>query len=1012
MPSVLGSMMAASTSAASLQEALENAGRLIDRQLQEDRMYPDLSELLMVSAPNSPTVSGMSDMDYPLQGPGLLSVPSLPEISTIRRVPLPPELVEQFGHRAWLTIDSDIFMWNYEDGGDLAYFDGLSETILAVGLVKPKAGIFQPHVRHLLVLATPVDIVILGLSYANVQTGSGILNDSMCGGMQLLPDPLYSLPTDNTYLLTITSTDNGRIFMAGKDGCLYEVAYQAEAGWFSQRCRKINHSKSPLSFLVPSLLQFTFSEDDPIVQIEIDNSRNILYTRSEKGVIQVYDLGHDGQGMSRVASVSQSAIVSAAGNIARTIDRSVFKPIVQIAVIENSESLDCQLLAVTHAGVRLYFSTCPFRQPLARPNTLTLLHVRLPPGFSASSTVEKPSKVHKALYSKGILLMTASENEDNDILWCVNHDTFPFQKPMMETQMTTRVDGHSWALSAIDELKVDKIITPLNKDHIPITDSPVVVQQHMLPPKKFVLLSAQYKGSLLFHKLRPVDQLRHLLVSNVGGDGEEIERFFKLHQEDQACATCLILACSTAACDREVSAWATRAFFSVGYRAASDCPKQLIMICLMLCLRYGGEAQMRFPATLPTPSNVGPILGSPMYASSPVPTGSPYPNPTSLGTPSHGAQPPTMSTPMCAVGNPAMQAASMSGLPGPEIVYSGKHNGICIYFSRIMGNIWDASLVVERVFKSSNREITAIESSVPIQLLESVLQELKGLQEFLDRNSQFSGGPLGNPNTTAKVQQRLVGFLRPENGNTQQMQQELQRKFHEISLQAIQQMVRKSYQALALWKLLCEHQFNVIVGRELQKEFQEQLKITTFKDLVIRDKEVTGALIASLINCYIRDNAAVDGISLHLQDTCPLLYSTDDAVCSKVPMSFFSDPDKVQSKTERERMLRESLKEYQKISNQVDLPSVCAQYRQDCASMREWWNFLLLLPRKKDPQGLGLHFYKHGEPEEDVVGLQTFQERLNSYKCITDTLQELVNQSKAAPQSPSVPKTWSSSVVI
>lgn len=54
MPSsVLGSVMVASTSsAASLQEALENAGRLIDRQLQEDRMYPDLSELLMVSAPS------------------------------------------------------------------------------------------------------------------------------------------------------------------------------------------------------------------------------------------------------------------------------------------------------------------------------------------------------------------------------------------------------------------------------------------------------------------------------------------------------------------------------------------------------------------------------------------------------------------------------------------------------------------------------------------------------------------------------------------------------------------------------------------------------------------------------------------------------------------------------------------------------------------------------------------------------------------------------------------------
>ncbi|XP_061215354.1 nuclear pore complex protein Nup155 [Neopsephotus bourkii] len=968
------------------QEALEIAGRIIDRQIQDDRCYPDLSELLAVPAPGSPTVSGMSDMDYPLQGPGLLSIPNLPEISAVRRVPLPPELVEQFGHmqcncmmgvfpeisRAWLTIDSDIFMWNYEDGGDLAYFDGLSETILAVGLVKPKGGIFQPHVRHLLVLATPVDIVILGLSCANIQGGAGSLNDSMSGGMQLLPDPLYSLPTDNTCVMAITSSDNGRIFLAGKDGCLYEVAYQAEAGWFSQRCRKINHSKSALSFLIPSLLQFTFSEDDPVVQIAIDNSRNILYTRSEKGVLQVYDLGQDGEGMTRVTSLSQNAIVSAAGSIARTIDRSVFKPIVQIAAIENSESIDCQLLAVTHAGVRLYFSTSQFKHPTARPSMLTLVHIRLPPGFSASSNVEKPSKVHRALYSKGVLLMAASENEDNDILWCINHDSFPFQKPMMETQMTTRVDGHSWALSAIDEFKAQKIVTPLNKDIIPITDSPVVVQQHMLPSKKFVLLSAQ--GSFMFHKLRPVDQLRHLLVSNIGGDGEEIERFFKLHQEDQACATCLILACSNAACDREVSAWATRAFF-----------------------RYGGEAQMRFSSV---PSNIAPIPGSPVPMSSSLSVDTPCPNLSFLTTPRQGLQP---------SGNSMSHAGA--GMMGPEIVFSGRHNGICIYFARIIGNIWDGSIVVERVFKSGSREVVAVESSVPSHVLECVLQELKGLQEFLDRNSQFATvGALGNPSfgTPADLQQRFLGFMRPDGGSSQQLQQELQRKYHaeaqlteKSSLQGIQQLVRKTCQALALWKLLCEHQFSVVVG-ELQKELQEHLKITAFKDLVIRDRELTGALIASLVNCYIRDNAAVDGIIAHLQDICPLLYSTDDAVCSKAN-ELLQRSRQAQSRMEKEKMLRESLKEYQKISNQVDLANVCAQYRQ----VRFYEGVVelsLTAAEKKDPQGLGLHFYKNGEPEEDIVGLQAFQERLSSYKCITDTLQELVNQSKAAPQSPSVPK--------
>lgn len=59
--------------------------------------------------------------------------------------------------------------------------------------------------------------------------------------------------------------------------------------------------------------------------------------------------------------------------------------------------------------------------------------------------------------------------------------------------MTSNVDGHSWALCTIEEMKVPKIVTPLNKDLIPLTDSPVVVQQHNIPPQKFVLLSAQVK---------------------------------------------------------------------------------------------------------------------------------------------------------------------------------------------------------------------------------------------------------------------------------------------------------------------------------------------------------------------------------------------------------------------------------------------------------------------------------------------------------------------------------------
>ncbi|XP_029564824.1 nuclear pore complex protein Nup155 [Salmo trutta] len=997
MPSTLGP----SSPAAALAEALESSGRLIDRHLQDDRCFPDLSELLNVPAHNMPSLSGGSDMDYPLQGPGLISVPNLPELSAVRRVPLPPELVEQFSHmqcncmmgvfpeicRAWLTIDNDIFMWNYEDGGDVAYFDGLSETILSVGLVKPKAGIFQPHIHFLLVLATPVDVVILGLSFPKAQAG---LNDSMSGGMQLLPDPLYSIPTDNTYLLAITSTDLGRIFLAGKDGCLYEVAYQAEAGWFSQRCKKINHSKSSLSFLVPSLLQFSFSEDDPVVQIAIDNSRNTLFTRSEKGVLQVYDLGVDGQGMSRVAAMSQSSIVAAAGNVARTIDRSVFKPIIEISVIDRSESSDCHLLAVTHAGVRLYFSTTPFapqhaKQPAARPCLLALVHVRLPPGFSASSTLQKPAKVHKALHSKGVLLMAASETEDSDILWCINHDSFPFKKPLMEAQMMSNVDGHSWALCDIKEEKAPKMSTPLNKDQVPLTDSPVVVQQHNVPPQKFVLLSA--KGSHIFHKLRPVDQLRHLLVSGTGGESEEVERFFKLHREEQACATALIVACSSAACDREVSQWATRAFF-----------------------RYGGEAQMRFPSAHSAPSNVGALFGSPVPGST-MPVGSsPMPNPSFLATPVPGMMPQSVSTPY--IPATPMPSAPITGMSsGPEVVFSGKHNGISVYFARIMGNIWDGSLAVEKTISKGNQAVSILESTASSSDLESVLLELRGLKDFLDKNSQFSPSSLGAASfsSPANLQQRLLGFMRPDGGaSSQQVQQELQRKYHteaqayeKMSLQGIQQLVHRSCQTLALWKLLCDHQFSLIIS-ELPMEFQDQMKGASFKDVVIRGRELTGALITALINVYIKDSASVDAISNHLRDICPLLYSSDDSVCSKAN-ELLQGSRQIQTKIDKERTLRESLQLYQLISQHTDLPLVCSQYRQ----VRFYEGVLelcLTAADKKDPQRLGPHFYKNGEPEEDQAGALAFQERLSCYKCITDTMQELVNQSKAAPQSPSVPK--------
>ena len=126
-----------------------------------------------------------------------------------------------------------------------------------------------------------------------------------------------------------------------------------------------------------------------------------MYTRSEKGAIQVFDLGSDGQQLTKVTAVSQQTIVKEAAKVALNVDKSNFFPIVGINVVTNAESFHLGLVAVTASGVRLYFSTSDNNTANLRPTGLTLMHVRLPPGFAASSPAGRPTKVHMNYYKNG-----------------------------------------------------------------------------------------------------------------------------------------------------------------------------------------------------------------------------------------------------------------------------------------------------------------------------------------------------------------------------------------------------------------------------------------------------------------------------------------------------------------------------------------------------------------------------------------------------------------------------------
>ena len=76
-------------------------------------------------------------------------------------------------------------------------------------------------------------------------------------------------------------------------------------------------------------------------------------------VLQVYDMGHGGKSLSRVATMSMSNISHLALSALRTNQRNLVNPLVKLSVIPASESSTLHLLAVTQAGQLVcYTCTC------------------------------------------------------------------------------------------------------------------------------------------------------------------------------------------------------------------------------------------------------------------------------------------------------------------------------------------------------------------------------------------------------------------------------------------------------------------------------------------------------------------------------------------------------------------------------------------------------------------------------------------------------------------------------
>ena len=927
-------------------------------------------------------------------------------LQNLQTIPLPSELTNQFAHaqqncemglfeeinRAWLTIDSNIYLWAYDNASDVAYFDGLTESILGVGLIKPRSGVFKDYIKYLLCLTTSVEILILGLT-CNVENGEIV-------DLLLIPEPIFSLPTDNIIMNIIQGTNNGRIFLGGKDGCLYEIYYQATETWYSKKCKKINHSRSTFSFLLPTM--FNFSTIDQILQIEIDNSRNVLYTRTQNGTIDVYDLGVHGDQTYRCASKSLSSIAYTASQIVKTIDSKNFKPIVHIMPVENCESVYINLIAITQSGVRLYLTTYNSNRTNIRPEGLNLVHVRLPPGYTALSSSQRANNVHLAYHRKGNTILIATQNDGKDVLWTLNNDPFPFERQLSEVYCAISAHNKIWKMA---EEKRPSIVH--QKNFVKIGNSeqaamiefepPTLITQEMEESRKYVFLTAN--GVHICYKPRPVDHFKQLLLDNQGYDNEAVKGFFLLYKESQACAIALTLACKTLSPQEKILAeWAKLAFFKYG-----ESP-QITPYSNQTLNNTHHQVQISTPNQSIINQNCPPLASSPISQSPIQPLQSlvalspSYDRRRIQQQQHHHHQMISPLIPQSPIANQStanytpqqlqQQQQQQQQNIEPITQYSSKHNGLYLYFSRLIRSIWNFNVVRSQIYNTVDGNRECLLSSIAIEEINIYIEKLSNLKDFLIKNIQFTNPPDANVNYSFMNQLPAQIFTAQTHEKT--------------SFYNLLQLISRCLEVLGLWRLLNENDF-LKLAAFLPKEFQIQLKSMNFKDLIVQGNEICALLASAIVQCCIEENLNTETTCNKLNEVCPSIFKQENALLAKAH-EIINKAKSCEINKEADLMIEDAVSIFRNIGSRINLEQACLLL-ESVHAYKEIVKLVIEISAARDKDNLALYYYKNGEPIEDNQGRNIYFLRCQTYKLLIDVYERLIQKTKSLIQIKSQQQT-------
>lgn len=290
-------------------------------------------------------------------------------------------------HLAWVVIDNALYLWDYTQPGDpeLFGFEESPHRITAVALVPPRPNVFVDSIKHMLVVATATEMILLGLSQEPAPAPPRIFLTRM------------SVHKGSTDVSFIVGSADGRVFFGGKgDTDVHELYYQQEERWFSSRVGKINHTHPGWSSALPNIPNpaalipypaalFKSKTSEGLADMAIDDTRKLLYTLSTNSTIRTYHI----EGPDKLTKCIEKDKLSCLRDITHMIARSRLltdqMTIVSISPIISTEASKLHLMALTETGCRIFLSATSSSYYYsnaaanAAPQSMQVQYVKFPP---------------------------------------------------------------------------------------------------------------------------------------------------------------------------------------------------------------------------------------------------------------------------------------------------------------------------------------------------------------------------------------------------------------------------------------------------------------------------------------------------------------------------------------------------------------------------------------------------------------------------------------------------------